>query len=89
MNADKFATFSAAYRSGLLAAVIADADKPEEKRHYNWSADNVPIVADKMLKSIAEKPLGVNYDSNGFKRACKLLGIKPTRKAIFAYLEIA
>lgn len=81
MNAEKFERFSAAYLTGLHAAVLAD---PEA---YGF-ADIVPHVADKMLTSMAENPMGVNYDGGGFKRACKALGIKHTRKAIFAYLEV-
>lgn len=81
MNNARFEQFSAAYRAGLLAAVSA----PESGYHYG--PDKVPEVADKMLAAIASKPMGVNYSGEGFKNACKALGIKSTRKAILEFLN--
>lgn len=88
MNSDKFKTFGEAYKKGLLAAVEADNEKPIADRQYELLPHNVLAVATRMLAAIAERPLAVNYNGDGFRRTCRLLGIKPTRKAIFEYLEI-
>lgn len=82
MNPDRFALFEPAYRAGLLEAVTSNREE------YGYPVEAVPTVADKMLRAIAKNPLMVNYGGSGFRRACKILGIKSTRKAIFAYLEI-
>ena len=82
MNQDKFESFSKAYREKLVEVVAA---KPDQ---FFYTPAEASIVADKMLKAISEEPLMVNYNGEGFKRACKALGIKNTRKAIFEYLGI-
>lgn len=82
MNQDNFESFSKAYREKLTEAVVA---KPN---HFFYSPGDASTVADKMLKAIVTNPLMVNYGGEGFKRTCKALGIKNTRKAIFEYLGI-
>lgn len=84
--------FGAAYKAGLLAAVIADPDGygdlagTARGRETEYAA----YVADRMLGRIAAgEHRSINYDSGGFKRACKALGIKCTRKAIFEFLGVA
>ncbi len=69
-----------AYHAGLLSAV----SQPDSG--YYYGPTEAPAVADKMLRSIAATPMGVNYGGDGFKNACKALGIKHTRKAILAYI---
>lgn len=88
MNQEKFATFSAAYRVALEAAVTAN---PEDYVTRGATpSEYARVVGDRMLGLIASgKHMGINYDSDGFKRTCKALGIKFTRKAMLAYLEIA
>lgn len=83
MNTEHFEKFSKAYSEGLAAA-----NKAEPENYFYKSADEVAVVAARMLTAIGSKPYGVNYSGGGFKRACKALGIKNTRKAIFEYLEI-
>jgi hypothetical protein len=96
MNQDRLEEFSRAYRAGLLEAVAAQKVKYVPGVHYtdetgypdySYGSEDVPLVADKMLRAIAEEPMRVNYDSGGFRRAARKLGIKPTRQAILAYLE--
>jgi hypothetical protein len=81
MNQVKFAVFSEAYRKALPEAV---ASNPKDYAPNFNSA----VVADRMLAQLALAPSMVNYDSKGFKLVCKALEIKPTRKAIFEYLEV-
>jgi hypothetical protein len=89
MNTEKFNQFSKAYEQGLREAIEIDQEKAPEDREYTYEVHFVPIVLDRMLKAIQTNPRGVNYTcSKGFKRACKLLGIKHTVKSIFQYLEI-
>jgi hypothetical protein len=89
MNQDKFLQFGEAYRKGLRSAVEADMKKPADKQEYSGvPLDQTDVVVERMLRAITLKPLGVNYNGDGFRRTCKLLGIKPTRKAIFEFLEI-
>lgn len=83
MNLERFEAFSVAYRAGLVAAV----SQPESG--YYYGPEQAPAVADKMLAAIAAKPYGVNYGGDGFKRACKVLGIKNTRKAILEFIGVA
>ena len=52
------------------------------------AAVSAPEVANKMLDAIEHKPFGVNYTGDGFKRACKTLGIKNTRKAILEFIGV-
>ena len=83
MNLEAFDRFSAAYRAGLLSAVTEAPDA------YAWPASEASRVADKMLDRIRHTPRAVNYGGGGgFKRACRTLGIKYTRKAIFEYLGV-
>ena len=87
MNQDKFQAFSKAYREGLQEAVEA---KPEE--YYTRGAtpaEYAEVVSKRMMDNIVNgKHLSNSYDGGGFRRACKKVGIKHTRKAIFEYLEI-
>jgi hypothetical protein len=87
MNQEKFKTFSEAYRVGLQEAVAKDPEK-----YFTQGATPekyAEVVSARMLESIGGgKHFGVNYEGGGFRRACKALGIKHTRKAILEYLEI-
>jgi hypothetical protein len=87
MNQEKFKTFSEAYKKGLLEAVTA---KPEDYFTQGATPEQyAEVVGKKMLDHIGGgRHFGVSYDSTGFKKACKALGIKHTRKAILEYLEI-
>lgn len=87
MNQEKFALFSNAYRKGLEGAVTEDPDKYFMQ---NTTPEKyAEVVSARMLASISGgRHLGVIYEGGGFRRACKTLGIKHTRKAILEYLEI-
>ena len=87
MNQEKFKTFSEAYRVGLEEAVTA---KPEDYFMQGATpAQFAEVVSKKMMGNIeAGRHFQNNYDSPGFRRACKKVGIKHTRKAILEYLEI-
>ncbi len=80
-DAGRFMKFGEAYRAGLTAAASAPANG------YYYGPDKALEVANKMLTAIDAAPGHVNYAGQGFKNACKALGIKHTRKAILAYLE--
>jgi hypothetical protein len=89
MNTEAFDRFAEAYRAGLLAAVEAS---PEDYavRHGQTPREYAEKTADFMLRSIEANPRSVNYGGGGgFKRACRTLGIKYTRKAIWEYLGVA
>ena len=88
MNAERFDQFSQAYRAGLRTAVTSNPD--DYAIHDGEMAEEYAArVADKMLASIASNPRGVNYGGGGgFKLACRALGIKYTRKAIWEYLGV-
>lgn len=87
MNQDKFKEFSEAYREGLEKAVLSH---PEDYFTQGATpAQYADIVSKRMMGNIAAgKHYSNNYDSPGFRNACKKVGIKHTRKAIFEYLEI-
>ncbi len=87
MNQDKFTLFSEAYRVGLQEAVTKN---PDDYFMQGVTPEKyAEVVSARMLASIGGgKHFGVNYEGGGFRRACKALGIKHTRKAILAYLEI-
>lgn len=87
MNTDKFAIFSQAYKTGLIAAVTKEPELYLLPKNMT-AEEGALVTANKMLSAIADRPMMVNYDSKGMKLACKALGIKNTRKAIFEYLEI-
>lgn len=87
MNQDKFQKFSEAYRMGLQEAVAKDPEKYWTKGAT--AEEYAKVVSARMLESIGGgKHFQVNYEGGGFRRACKTVGIKHTRKAILAYLEI-
>jgi hypothetical protein len=94
MNQEKFMVFSRAYEKGLHEAVIANPkDYARCAPGRGGCQRSTPetfakTVSARMLDAISSKPYAVNYNGDGFKRACKALGIKHTRKAIFDYLEI-
>lgn len=50
---------------------------------YGWPASQAPEVAVKMCAAIERGT--VNVDGPAFRRAARVLGIKPTRKAITAF----
>ena len=80
LNPKRYQQFGHAYLDGLT---LAHRTHPED---YGFPAAEVPIVVNRMLNVIASKPMGVNYDGQGLKNTCKMLGIKHTRKAILAFL---
>lgn len=87
MSPERFATFSTAYRAGLLKAVQA---KPEDYFLDGHSPESyVQKVATKMLTAIecAGRTSAVNAKSAGFRNACKTLGIKHTYSAMDSYLS--
>jgi len=87
MNPEAFDRFSRAYRAGLRTAVTSNP--ADYAIHDGEMAEEYAArCADKILASIARNPRGVNYDGGGFKRTCKALGIKYTRKAIWEYLQV-
>lgn len=84
----KFAQFADEYKIALSDNVAKNfAD------YAGFTLNESPDVyaeelARKMLNSISQKGLNsVNIDSPSFKRACKKLGIKHSRKAIEAFLK--
>jgi hypothetical protein len=86
MKTEQFEQFSRAYTAGLLAAVQAS---PDEYMLSGRTPDEYASqVAAKMLAAIQANPKSVNYTGGGFKRACKTLGIKYTRKAIWEFLGV-
>lgn len=88
MNEEKFHKFAEAYKTSLRKVVDKDLQRPKQDREYDYSPEQVDVVVGKMLNAIRQHPLGVNYNSSGIKNACKALGIKPTRKALFEFLEV-
>lgn len=88
MNAEKFAQFSEAYTAALTDVVSMFP------QHYAIKADETAEayaarVAAKILAAIAAgRHAEVSYTGTGFKKACTMLSIKHTRKAIFEFLGI-
>jgi len=78
MNQEKQNQFSETYRAQLKACA--------EEGLYEWPKENADAIATKMLNGLFTNPGGVNFDSPAFKRTCKALGIKHTRKAIVEFL---
>lgn len=88
-NEENFQRFEVAYKEGLREALEVDAKRDPDKRQFAYTVhDDYLKVVEKMLKAIRESPLHVNYNSDGIKRACKRLGISPTRKALLAFLGL-
>lgn len=92
MNRDKFEQLSIAYAAGLEKAVEAE---PAEYglgmrlRNTTTSSEYAKIVSARMLGRIASGHAYSNsYDGDGWKNACKTLGIKHSRKAILTFIEI-
>lgn len=89
INEENFQKFADAYKVGLREALEVDAKRAPEDRQYAYTVhDNTDAVVERMLRTIRGKPMGVNYNSDGLRRACKKLGIGFSRKAILAYLGI-
>lgn len=70
--------FARAYRETLARYV---REQPEE---YAYTLDQVPIVVDKMIASLAKGHASLGPAVNAAARAC---GIKPTQTAIKEYLN--
>jgi len=87
MDQEKFKVFSKAYRAGLEEAVTAS---PSD--YFSQGAtpsQYAEVVSKKMMGNIAAgRPFSNNYEGQGFKRACKKVGIKHTRKAILEFMGI-
>jgi transposase len=89
-NEDNFKRFEEAYKIGLREALAHDAKRPPENRQYAYTVrDDMDKVVERMMRAIREKPMGVNYNSDGLYRTCKRLGISYSRKSILAYLGLA
>lgn len=67
-----------AYLPALMDAVI---NYPNE---YGFPPEKVPLVADKMRAAFERG--SYNHDGRAIRAACKVIGIKHTRKAIEEYL---
>jgi len=72
-------TFMIVYVEQLKLAV---EQNPEE---YGWSLDKLPNVVARMRAAISSKTF--NHNSTSFRKTCKILGIKHTRKAIFEFIN--
>jgi hypothetical protein len=87
---DRFAAFSDAYRAGLEAAVRANPSdySPNMVASVMGDAPFFGGVAGVHIKMMGALCTGsFNHDGQGFKNACKALGIKHTRNAILAFLK--
>jgi len=89
-NADRFAAFSAAYLTGLTEAVRANPDDytPNMVASVTGGAvacGGVPAVHAKMMEALRADT--ANIQGKGFANACKALGIKHARWAIFDFLK--
>lgn len=86
VNAGKLETFMAAYRVALLDAMTRyPAEYGVETRVAEIPA-LAETTANKMAGALATG--SYNHDGRGFKGACKALGLRHTRTAIDAYLEV-
>jgi hypothetical protein len=54
-------------------------------KEYCWPVEQVPDVAERMTAAIVRGSF--SHDGKAFSATCKTLGIKHTRKAIYAFLE--
>ena len=87
MNQEKFALFSEAFKTALVIAYNENSDYFILPR--NESVETViPRHAQRILDEMFRNPNGVMYTGPAFKIACKTLGIKHSRKAIYEFLEI-
>jgi len=70
-----------------LALVAAYTQLFAEDPAYAYSASTTTpdVLATKMTDAMFKG--SANYTGAGFKRACKAVGIKPTRTAILDYLK--
>ena len=85
-NPARFARFAEAYRTGLREAVRKGGGyflRPGESPD-----DYAARTAERMLAAIQSKNLSsVHVAGDGFRNACKTLGIKFGREHLRAYLE--
>lgn len=79
LNAASLSTFMAIY-ADHLRDVVSDPTNG-----YWYGVDAVPQVVGKMYIALRENTY--NHDGLAFKRTCKSLGIKYTRKAIEEFLQ--
>ena len=77
--------FMQLYAEALLSCVTADRARPESERVYFYGPEGVSLVVAKMREAFAND--SYNLDGPAIRKACRKLGIRPTRKAIRAYLE--
>ena len=75
---EKLDTFTEEFRAALNLAVLM---YPQE---YAYPLSEIPAIVERMR--VAFDRGSYNYDSRAIRITCKVLGIKPTRKAIEAYL---
>lgn len=90
MNQENFQLFKQAYRIGLEEAVKKyPSEYGLEDKSIEQQVQYAEIVTNKMMKYIEEgKHKEVNYDSRGFRNACKKLGFNYSKKNIFKFLEV-
>ncbi|MFA5186679.1 MAG: hypothetical protein WC551_09405 [Patescibacteria group bacterium] len=75
----KLDRFVSVYSEALTMSVTMF---PEE---YCWPVEQVPVVVERMTAAIVRGSF--SHDGKAFRATCKTLGIKHTRKAIYAFLE--
>lgn len=92
MNKLKFEQLSIAYAAGLEKSVEAEPTEyglGMSLQNTTTSKEYAKIVSARMLERIASgRAYSISYDGNGWKNACKTLGIKHSRKAILTFIEI-
>jgi hypothetical protein len=79
INPASLETFMTVYARHLAACV---RELPDE---YAWPIENLPLVLGRMRPALESG--SYCHDSHAFRRTCKALGIKHTRKAISAFLS--
>lgn len=88
MNQERFEKFGIAYRTGLRLALERDANRPDSEKKYAYGIDQLETAVTNILRAIQDNPKMVNYtSSDGFRLACKELGIKHTVRDILAFLK--
>jgi hypothetical protein len=84
MNTEKFAQLSEIFKKQLHICV------EKKPRAYFWYTDDISRIdeiADMCMQALSRGNFNIS-DSLALKYACKELGIKHTRKAIHAFLEL-
>lgn len=88
MNQEKFKTISKAYRDGLEKA-IGEHPQDYALAKGETASQYADRISGLILGRIKDGRANiVNYDSRGWKLACKAVKITASRKSIMEYLEI-